>query len=51
MNRNMKIIYKMMFLFYLSLMLTGCSSINHRIDQYSEGKEKCILDSNDVTKF
>ena len=35
----------------LSTLLTGCASFQQKVDEYSEGKEQCFLNTDNVTQF
>lgn len=50
MNKNKKIIIFLLFTFIVCVALAGCT-LQDRIEEYSNDKEQCYLNTENVTRF
>ncbi len=51
MNKKWKVFQGVVFLFCVCVLLSGCSVVQNQIDKYSDGKEQCFLNDENVTQL
>ena len=51
MSKKVRIITDVLFMLTLSVLLTGCTFFQQKMDEYSADKEQCFLNTENVTQF
>lgn len=51
MNKKKRIIVGVLLVMTLGVLLTGCTSFQQKVDDYSKDKEQCFLNTENVTQF